>query len=80
MSMIAKFARIPPDRLTEIIADPDLVTELFDESERAPSVTMQTLAEQVTNDPMKNELIRRASEILRSSIGTMEPRVSNPRI
>jgi hypothetical protein len=59
--------------LTEIIADPDLVTELFDESERAPSVTMQTLAEQVTNDPMKNELIRRASEILRSSIGTMEP-------
>jgi hypothetical protein len=73
MSMIAKFASIPPDRLMQIIADPDLVTEEFDESVGVPAANPRMFADLLKNDPMKNEMIRRASQILRSSIGSMDP-------
>src|ERR1700693_2094442 len=77
MSMLAKFARIPSARLQQVIADPNLVTEVFDESEGSPSVTPGMFTDLVNkNDPSKNELIRRASQILTSSIRSMDPAMS----
>jgi uncharacterized protein DUF1877 len=76
MSMIGKFARTPSDRLKQIIADPELVTGVFDGSNAEASLTSQMQSVLAKNDPRNNEMMRRASQVLTSSIRSMDPRMS----
>jgi len=77
MSMIAKFARITPWRLKEIIADPDLATQVFDESEAAPGTPHTVASGASMIPPASAEIIRRASAALATSMASMNPEMQS---